>query len=205
MSKKKKPGALFFFDDWNTVIATASYEEIGKLTHCALLYAQGLDNTDVLNSLCPELQGIWIFIAKGLDRTGISYREKIVRTAWGGYKKNHESSKEAELGSKEFIEFYVNSSYYDERLFQNADWYDSVLEYANSNNNSNPKDSSLTEKEDISENVEEDISENEKRVRKGFRGNRIPSASDTQIIRDTSPEALGEILKRSAEQKGIIS
>ena len=205
--KKEKPGALFFFDEWNDVIASYPYEEVGKLTHCALLYAQGKDNTDVLNSLCPQLQGVWGFIARGLERTGRKYKERLVITAWGGYKKNHNIPKDIEVGSDSFLTFYVNSSYYEEALFQDTTWYDSVLEYANYNSNPTDKNS-LAEIEAVSENETEARAEARAEVGEGFREreNRIhiPSASETQIIKESSAEELKESLKRLAEQKGNI-
>lgn len=186
---KKKPGVILYFDEWNMIINKYSYAEIGNLAKCAFLYAQREDITNDFNNLSSELQGIWMFICNALIRSDISYSETIVKRAWGGYKKNHNLSDTVEIGSTSFIEWYISSPYYDERLFKNNTWYDSVLEHANSKRNlidkSIPND---TVDESVKDNSTVKESETQKETGKGY-GGRSLSATVPSVL-NASPEEL---------------
>ena len=89
MSNKRKPGALFYFEEWNNIITSFTNEEIGRITKCALLFAQGVDISKEISNLTPKLRSVWPFLSNSLSRGDRSYSETMVKKAWGGYKTSH--------------------------------------------------------------------------------------------------------------------
>lgn len=191
---KKKPGVILYFDEWNTIINKYSYAEIGNLTKCAFLYAQKQDITEDFSNLSSELQVIWLFICNAIIRSDISYSETIVKRAWGGYKKNHNLSDTAEIGGTSFIEWYTSSSYYDERLFKNNTWYDSMLEHANSKRNLiDISISNNTVNESVKDNST--VRESEAEKGKGYGGRSLSATAPT--ISNTSPiDLMNQLAKK---------
>lgn len=182
MSKKKKekPGTLLYHQEWKTAMNFCTDEQLGQLLRCAFLLDESRDNPSVFPALeemvstFVERQKVcWEYIVPSLNRSFIQYREKIVRTAWGGYKTSHNISSEEKVGSRLFLEWYANSEQFSETLFQNESWYESAI----------ASHSMLTETEaetfSINQSVDGEVTGTEKEagVSKGERERKNPDSS----------------------------
>ncbi len=95
--ERERPGVIFYFDKFEPIRDTLSYEDKGRLMQAMLDYGQ--------YGVMPEFDGvlkmIWGYIQPGIDADGMRFRERVVKSCYASYcSKEKRAGREASI--KEF-------------------------------------------------------------------------------------------------------